>query len=57
MNSPDVISEDELLENDDEKDLDFDIRNYVDEIKNDDSYDELLDNQDDNVNIICKYSL
>lgn len=57
MNSPDVISEDELLENDDEKDLDFDIRNYVDEIKNDDSYDELLDNQDDNVNIICRYFL
>lgn len=57
MNSPDVISEDELLENDDEKDLDFDIRNYIDEIKNDDSYDELLDNQDDNVNIICRYFL
>lgn len=44
MNSPDVISEEELLENDDEKDLDFDIRNYVDEINNEDSYDELLDN-------------
>lgn len=57
MNSPDVISEEELLENDDEKDLDFDIRNYIDEIKNDDSYDELLDNQDDNVNIICRYFL
>lgn len=49
MNSPDVISEEELLENDDEKDLDFDIRNYVDEINNEDSYDELLDNRDNNV--------
>ncbi|KAF7417727.1 hypothetical protein HZH68_000380 [Vespula germanica] len=48
MNSPDVISEEELLENDDEKDLDFDIRNYVDEINNEDSYDELLDNRDNN---------
>lgn len=40
MNSPGEISNDELLENDDEKDLDFDIQNYIDEINSDDSFDE-----------------
>ncbi|KAK2577020.1 hypothetical protein KPH14_011980 [Odynerus spinipes] len=57
MNSSGEISGDEFLENDDDKDLDFDIQNYIDEIDNDDSFDELPGNincdnnkEDDNQN-------
>ncbi|XP_043497307.1 general transcription factor 3C polypeptide 5 [Polistes fuscatus] len=47
MNIPDITSEDELLDNDDDKDLDFEIQNYVDEISNEDS-DDNSDNNDSN---------
>ncbi|KAI4497994.1 hypothetical protein M0802_006818 [Mischocyttarus mexicanus] len=47
MNIDDITSEDELLENDDNKDLDFEIQNYVDGINNEDS-DEFSDNHDKN---------
>ncbi|XP_015182271.1 PREDICTED: general transcription factor 3C polypeptide 5 [Polistes dominula] len=49
MNIPDITSEDELLDNDDDKDLDFDIQNYEDEINNEDS-DEFTDNNDNDNN-------
>lgn len=47
MNIPDITSEDELLDNDDDKDLDFEIQNYVNEINNEDS-DEFSDNNASN---------
>ncbi|XP_014597812.1 PREDICTED: general transcription factor 3C polypeptide 5 isoform X2 [Polistes canadensis] len=42
-----VRSEEELLDNDDDKDLDFEIQNYVNEINNEDS-DEFSDSNDKN---------